>query len=443
MGKRVLLAEDSLTIQKVFELTFRGSDIALTMVDNGEDAIRLAGEIAPDLVIADVSLPGKSGFEVAAALSVSGRPKALPVLILSGTLAPFDEEKFRKSGAAGVLFKPFESQELFEKIETILKGGETARAAAEPKAEPKRPAAEETWDFTDVIEEAEREAAKAEEKRRPAGAPAPRGAEILAGLTSPVSAGEGAASLGDFDVSLEDLEGPSREVLAGPAAPIAEVVGSFDEAVDEGAPPVEAGAAKPPPHITGELFQDAPPAVTDLTAALDSIEEFADLEVKDEMTLLEEEVAARAKAPAPAAPQAPASPQPPEMKRPASFSAMNAESRAQEAPPRRPSIEPPPVVPPRKPQAEPRVGAAAATAAAPGAAPDEFSARTREVFEKVAADAVEKAMWDVMERLSGEFSAKVREAVEAVAWEVIPPTAEALIREEIARIRGQAEKKSS
>ncbi len=45
MGRKVLLAEDSLTIQKVFELTFRGSDIALTMVDNGEDAIRLAGEI--------------------------------------------------------------------------------------------------------------------------------------------------------------------------------------------------------------------------------------------------------------------------------------------------------------------------------------------------------------------------------------------------------------
>ncbi len=51
-------------------------------------------------------------------------------------------------------------------------------------------------------------------------------------------------------------------------------------------------------------------------------------------------------------------------------------------------------------------------------------------------------MWDVMDRLSGEISAKIREAVETVAWEVVPPTAEALIREEIARIRGQAEKKS-
>ena len=64
------------------------------------------------------------------------------------------------------------------------------------------------------------------------------------------------------------------------------------------------------------------------------------------------------------------------------------------------------------------------------------------MFEKAAAEAVEKAMWEVMDRLSGEVSAKIRDAVEKVAWEVIPPTAEALIREEIARIRGQAEKKS-
>ena len=76
MGKKILLAEDSLTIQKVFELTFRQSDVALTMVDNGIDAVRLAGEIAPDLVVADVSLPGKDGFEVAADLRNSEKTRS-------------------------------------------------------------------------------------------------------------------------------------------------------------------------------------------------------------------------------------------------------------------------------------------------------------------------------------------------------------------------------
>jgi hypothetical protein len=51
-------------------------------------------------------------------------------------------------------------------------------------------------------------------------------------------------------------------------------------------------------------------------------------------------------------------------------------------------------------------------------------------------------MWEMTDRLAVEFSAKLRESVEAVAWEVIPSTAERLIREEIARIRGQAGKPS-
>jgi hypothetical protein len=55
---------------------------------------------------------------------------------------------------------------------------------------------------------------------------------------------------------------------------------------------------------------------------------------------------------------------------------------------------------------------------------------------------VEKAMWEMADRLAAEFSAKMRESVESVAWEVIPATAEALIREEIARIRTQAGKPS-
>ena len=55
---------------------------------------------------------------------------------------------------------------------------------------------------------------------------------------------------------------------------------------------------------------------------------------------------------------------------------------------------------------------------------------------------VEKVMWEMTDRLAAEFSAKLRESVEAVAWEVIPSTAEALIREEIARIRSKVGKPS-
>jgi hypothetical protein len=71
-----------------------------------------------------------------------------------------------------------------------------------------------------------------------------------------------------------------------------------------------------------------------------------------------------------------------------------------------------------------------------------FAGRAAEIFRTVASEAVEKVMWEMTDRLAAEFSAKLRESVEAVAWEVIPATAEALIREEIARIRGLAGKPS-
>jgi hypothetical protein len=71
-----------------------------------------------------------------------------------------------------------------------------------------------------------------------------------------------------------------------------------------------------------------------------------------------------------------------------------------------------------------------------------FAVRAAEIFRTVASEAVEKVMWEMTDRLAAEFSARLRDSVEAVAWEVIPSTAETLIREEIARIRGQAGKPS-
>ena len=71
---------------------------------------------------------------------------------------------------------------------------------------------------------------------------------------------------------------------------------------------------------------------------------------------------------------------------------------------------------------------------------EQFAARADAIFREVASEAVEKVMWEMMDRLAVEFSARIRESVEAVAWEVIPATAEALIREEISRIRTQAGK---
>ncbi len=61
MAKTLLLADDSVTIQKVVNISFASEDVTLVTVDNGEDAIERAKETRPDLVLADVVMPGKSG----------------------------------------------------------------------------------------------------------------------------------------------------------------------------------------------------------------------------------------------------------------------------------------------------------------------------------------------------------------------------------------------
>lgn len=363
MGKRILLAEDSLTIQKVFELTFAQSDVALTIVDNGNDAVRLAEESAPNLVVADVTLPGKDGFQVAEELEASGKARSCPVLILCGTLFPFDEERFKKSGARGVLFKPFASQDLVDKVQELLKAEEEAVGKGKEEA---APAVEEPWDFSDVLEEVEQESAKETVSVAPT-----RGEDLLPGASAAAAKVEGGLSLGEFDVSLEELE----EAVAEPPGKTAEEV--------SGEP-----AAEPAPlasHIDGELFTDAPEAVTDLSKAIEPVEEIEELEELEEAA--DASPAAKETAAAPSSP--PAAP---------------AESEK--------------------------------------ALREQFSARAQEIFEKVAAETVEKVLWEEMDRIVAEVSAKIRESVEAVAWEVIPSTAEALIREEITRIREQAEKKA-
>jgi DNA-binding response OmpR family regulator len=392
MPKKLLLAEDSLTMQKVFELAFAQSDVAITAVDNGEDAVRLAGEIMPDLVVADVTLPGKDGYAVAAELRAAEKTQNIPVLILSGGLVPLDEQRFRTSRASAVLFKPFDSQELMGKVEGLLRREAEAPAAAGPVTAG-QPPPDEQWDFSDVLEEGEEEEGKEGAMDIP---PAPqKREEILPGAILPGGGKAAGASLNEFDVSVEEIGGgQAREEF--PTTP-----------------------STPEPHIEGTLVGDAPPAVTDLAPALEPEEGIEEIEEMEEVEF-PPETPPSGPAGIPPVRIIPVAPVPEEVPL---------------AAPPVPPVPPAPASPPAPPAGEGAVLGAAFQ--------EQFSARAEEIFRAVATEAVEKVMWEMMDRLAADFSAKVRESVEAVAWEVIPATAEALIREEISRIRQQAGKSSS
>ena len=114
MGKKILLADDSITIQKVIELTFSDEDFDVVTVGNGRLALERLAEVRPDIVLCDIIMPEKDGYEVCEQIKSSPSWSHLPVLLLTGAFEPFDQDKATRVGANGFLAKPFEPQSLIK-----------------------------------------------------------------------------------------------------------------------------------------------------------------------------------------------------------------------------------------------------------------------------------------------------------------------------------------
>ncbi len=122
-GTAVLLADDSLTIQRVVELVFMDLPVRLRCVADGEAAASLLEEEAFDVVIADVHMdvrtPSRTGYEVCE-VAKKLNPQVV-VLLLVGTFEPFDDELYKKCGADEVLKKPFKSADLPRTLSRLLR----------------------------------------------------------------------------------------------------------------------------------------------------------------------------------------------------------------------------------------------------------------------------------------------------------------------------------
>ncbi|HEV8701971.1 MAG TPA: response regulator [Candidatus Polarisedimenticolia bacterium] len=118
--KTILLADDSITIQKVVELTFSEADYRVICVSTGGQAIKKVAETRPDIVLLDVIMPEKNGYEVCEQLKRNPSTRGIPVLLLTGTFEPFDKKRADAAGANGHVTKPFESQVLVGKVEELI-----------------------------------------------------------------------------------------------------------------------------------------------------------------------------------------------------------------------------------------------------------------------------------------------------------------------------------
>ena len=120
MAHKLLLADDSPTIQRVVELTFANEDVDVVAVGDGAQAIAAIEDDEPDIVLADVSMPGKDGYEVASFVRRDPGRARIPVVLLTGAFEPLDASRCDAIGRHDVLIKPFEPREIVGKVRALL-----------------------------------------------------------------------------------------------------------------------------------------------------------------------------------------------------------------------------------------------------------------------------------------------------------------------------------
>jgi CheY-like chemotaxis protein len=109
VGYKILLADDSATVQKIIKLTFSDEGVEVIAVNNGDEAIDRLRRLRPALVMADICIPGKDGYEICEFVKTRPETEGTPVILLVPAFEPFDEDRARRIGADYHLTKPFQS----------------------------------------------------------------------------------------------------------------------------------------------------------------------------------------------------------------------------------------------------------------------------------------------------------------------------------------------
>ena len=138
---KLLLADDSPTTQKVVQLTFADEGIDVVVADDGDTAMELYTHHKPDIVLADINIPGLNGYEVCEAIRKRADNGSTPVILLAGSFEPFDVQKAHSVGASDYLTKPFASirrlvATVTALLDTAARHDETAEETVEPNSVP-------------------------------------------------------------------------------------------------------------------------------------------------------------------------------------------------------------------------------------------------------------------------------------------------------------------
>jgi CheY-like chemotaxis protein len=129
MAKRILIADDSVTIQRAFAMTFAGEDVSIASARSADEGLALARQARPDLIIADGTMPGRTGYDLCTQVRSDAVLRGVPVYILTSNQQPYDEARGQSAGADGYLLKPWDTAAFMEKVYGAA-GGPSAQQAA-------------------------------------------------------------------------------------------------------------------------------------------------------------------------------------------------------------------------------------------------------------------------------------------------------------------------
>ena len=116
----VLIADDEHNIRHILDFSLHAEGFDVLSAHTGEDALTLAREHAPDLIILDVMMPGKGGIETCRALKEDPQTAPIPVILLTARSSKADREAGKEAGANDYITKPFSPQRVIEAVHDLL-----------------------------------------------------------------------------------------------------------------------------------------------------------------------------------------------------------------------------------------------------------------------------------------------------------------------------------
>jgi two-component system, cell cycle response regulator DivK len=120
MSHRILVVEDNEMNMQLFEYLLEESGFEIVKATTGEEALRLAAQEKPDLILMDIHLPGMDGLSVVRELKAGGEMEGVPILALTAHAMRGDKDRFLQAGCDGYISKPIDVKTFIPSIRQFL-----------------------------------------------------------------------------------------------------------------------------------------------------------------------------------------------------------------------------------------------------------------------------------------------------------------------------------